>query len=75
MTSVPPVTPIDPTAQLNDGLSVRLSGAVFAGAQPVPPGATGIVIAQYNSGAVDEVRFSPPVSAVEPVAQNLLAVA
>jgi len=49
-------------------------GSVETPQQVIPPGSDGTVVATLEGGAA-EVQFGPPVSAVETVSQDVLAIA
>jgi len=68
--SLPPLPP--PIA--NDQ-PVRVTGPVEGHQQNIPVGADGTVVATLQNGATYEVQFGPPVSAVETVSSDILAIA
>jgi hypothetical protein len=58
-----------------DNQSVRVTAAVEASQHNIPAGAIGTVMATLQNGATYEVQFGPPVSAVETVSSDILAIA
>ncbi len=67
--AVPSAPPV-----ITDNESVRVLGSVETPQQVIPPGSDGTVVATLEGGAA-EVQFGPPVSAVETVSQDVLAIA
>jgi hypothetical protein len=62
-------------APIADDASVRVVGSVETPQQNIPAGSDGIVVAALADGIAYEVQFRPPVSAVETVSQDVLAIA
>jgi hypothetical protein len=74
VTAITSPTPLANT-MLSDNTLVTTMSPITAGLNQIPQGADGTVIAELGGGATYEVLFGPPVSAAEPVTENLLAIA